>query len=86
MRQGFVARFPDAVLEVGLDRVAELSEVRERLWVIVEGAGFLTLDEKPMGIGYLNSIEFLPARSCLTGRWCLVAGSAYWRIHLKFTQ
>ena len=51
VRQGLVAGFPEAVLEVDLDRVTELSEDRERLWVMVEGAGFMTLDEKREMVG-----------------------------------
>ena len=51
VRQGLAGSFPGGVLEVDLDRVTELSEDRERLWVMVDGAGFLTLDEKREMVG-----------------------------------
>jgi hypothetical protein len=59
--------YPDAVLEVDLDRVTELSEDRERLWVMVEGADFLTLDEKRemVGLEALAGLEVMAGRDAV---------------------
>jgi HK97 family phage portal protein len=49
--QGLAPWFPDAELAVDLDHVAELAEDRERFWLQLNNAGFLTQDEKRAMIG-----------------------------------
>ncbi|MBR0553885.1 phage portal protein [Stakelama marina] len=51
LRQGLSPWFADAALSVDLDRVPALAEDRERLWVQVSGAEFLTPSEKRAILG-----------------------------------
>ncbi len=46
LRDGLAEAFPDARLQVDLDRVPALSEDRERLWRMVGGADFISPEEK----------------------------------------
>ena len=49
--QGLAETFPGVSLSVNLDQVTELAEDRERLWMQVNAADFLTLDEKRAMVG-----------------------------------
>ena len=51
LAQGLKGVFPDAALRVDLNRVAALAEDRERLWTQVNGADFLTPEEKRAMLG-----------------------------------
>jgi HK97 family phage portal protein len=51
LAQGLAGWFEDASLSVDLDRVAALSEDRERLWASVAAAGFLSDEEKRTMVG-----------------------------------
>jgi HK97 family phage portal protein len=49
---GVAGDFPDARIEVDLDRVPALVEDRERLWAMVARADFITADEKRQMVGW----------------------------------
>jgi HK97 family phage portal protein len=51
LAQGLSGWFEDATLTVDLDRVAALSEDRERLWASVAAADFLSVEEKRTMVG-----------------------------------
>lgn len=51
LSEGLSPWFPDAALAIDLDRVPALAEDRERLWVQVSGADFLSDDEKRSLLG-----------------------------------
>lgn len=54
LAEGLAPWFPDLSLSVDLDRIAALSEDRERLWTQVNDAKFLSDDEKRALLGFVN--------------------------------
>ena len=49
---GLASDFPEARIEVDLDRVPALVEDRERLWAMVSRADFITAEEKRQMVGW----------------------------------
>jgi phage portal protein BeeE len=52
LAQGLEGWFPDASLQVEIDKVPAMAEDRERLWSSVSAADFLTTEEKRAMLGF----------------------------------